>query len=86
LGEGGLDRAKLFEQEAEDQGDAAQMGALNVINTVEGMDLAYQEFGKTLDTIHDKLRKLGKKSYSKKQKKADVKAAKEKAQEQSDSY
>lgn len=74
--DGAYERALLYEQEAEDQGDAAQMGATNVINAVGAMDTAYQEFGETLDTIHTKLRTMGKITYTKGMAKADIEAAK----------
>ena len=62
-GEGGLERAKIFDEEADDQSEAARTAAENVIETVQGMNSAYENLGLTLDNIQAKMASLGTESY-----------------------
>ena len=63
--DGCLERALLFEEEAQDQADAAQQGALGVINSIEGMDQAYANLSITIAGIHEQMLNLGKAGYNK---------------------
>lgn len=63
--DGCLERALLFEEQAQDQADAAQQGALGVINSIEGMDQAYANLSITIAGIHEQMLNLGKAGYKK---------------------